>query len=286
MDIFTKEDLKDLIVGEASDLDKDTKSVCVIGGSSLFHGAPLLALKVVSRNCGEVFFATPEKSVGYIAEQIKSKLMSFIWIPWNEVDKYIKKSEVVLIGPGFMRFQNEEGDLNSNRLDTVGQTTKKITEDLITKFPDKKWVIDAGSLQVVDKEKIPSGSILTPNKNEYRLLFGQDDPNLISKKYNCTLVLKGEVDRIYSPSKSVEVKGGNIGMAKGGTGDVLAGIVASLFCKNNAFMSAAAASLINKMAGDELFKSKGMYFNADDLADKLPETMKSLLVFSATSAVY
>ena len=49
-------------------------------------------------------------------------------------------------------------------------------------------------------------------------------------------------------------------MTKGGTGDVLAGLVASLFSKNEAFLSAVAASYINKTAGEELFKTKGIYW--------------------------
>ena len=39
---------------------------------------------------------------------------------------------------------------------------------------------------------------------------------------------------------------GNAGMTKGGTGDVLAGLVAALYCKNEAFLSACAGSYINK----------------------------------------
>ena len=67
-------------------------------------------------------------------------------------------------------------------------------------------------------------------------------------------------------------------MTKGGTGDVLAGLVAALYCKNEAFLSACAGSYINKKAGENLFKRVGYYFNASDLADEIPRVMKELLV--------
>ena len=69
-------------------------------------------------------------------------------------------------------------------------------------------------------------------------------------------------------------------MTKGGTGDVLAGLVASLYCKNNdPFLVATCASYINKKAGESLFKKVGYYFNASDLADEIPKAMKEILDF-------
>jgi len=68
-------------------------------------------------------------------------------------------------------------------------------------------------------------------------------------------------------------------MTKGGTGDVLAGLIASLYCKNSAFLSGCAGSFINKRAGDELYKRVGSYFNASDLAEEIPYVMKNFLDF-------
>lgn len=67
-------------------------------------------------------------------------------------------------------------------------------------------------------------------------------------------------------------------MTKGGTGDVLAGLVASIYCKNDAFLSASAGSYINKKAGERLFEKVGYYFNASDLADEIPKVMKELIL--------
>ena len=67
-------------------------------------------------------------------------------------------------------------------------------------------------------------------------------------------------------------------MTKGGTGDVLAGLVAALYCKNDdPFLVATSASYINKKAGESLFKKVGYYFNSSDLVDEIPRMMKEIL---------
>lgn len=248
--------------------------VTIIGGSELFHGAPLFSLTTASRVVDMVFFSSPEKSVGEVASKLKSKLLSFIWVPWEEVDSYIEKSDAVLIGPGLMRYRSEKNE----RLDPVGNDeatdlTRQITKEFLSKFPFKKWVIDAGSLQVLDKNWIPEGAIITPNAKEYRTLFGEMDPAEASKIYQCTIILKGVEDRICSKGNCVIVKGGNAGMSKGGTGDTLAGLTVALFAKNDAALAAAAASYITKKTGDELYKNVRTNFNADDLAAKVPEVL-------------
>ena len=98
-----------------------------------------------------------------------------------------------------------------------------------------------------------------------------------AKKYNCTIVAK-EVETIAcSPEKCVKVVGGNAGLTKGGTGDVLAGLTVSLLAKNEPFLAACSASYILKATADELYKKVGTNYSADDLADKIPTTLFELL---------
>ena len=145
-----------------------------------------------------------------------------------------------------------------------------------------KWVIDGGSLQTISPEMLPRTAIITPHKGEFQKLFGMEangsTVSEMAKKYNIVILSKGEEDIIGSATETVVVKGGNAGMTKGGTGDVLAGLVASLYAKNDAFLSACAASYINKKAGDSLFQRVGFYFNASDLADEIPEVLKRLVL--------
>ena len=288
--VFNKSKLKRLY---KSSRKKDNGQVTIIGGSELFHGAPLLSLKVASRIVDMVFFSSPEPSVGRVAEIFKSKLFSFIWVPWNEVEEYIEKSDAVLVGPGFMRFRSEKvpHKMRHSSYDETCRESRSINKDLLTKFPEKRWVIDAGSLQVMEASWIPKQAILTPNRKEFELLFnvkcssGPEAPQgqrqlsnvkKMAKKYNCVINSKGPKNIVCSPKECVEIPGGNPGLEKGGVGDVLAGLAVALLAKNEPFLAASAASCITKAAADELYKKVGTNFNADDLADKIPEIIHSL----------
>ncbi len=275
---FTKEDLKNLHTPKKDSYGEQNGQVTIIGGSTLFHGAPIFGLKVASRIVDMVFFSTPEKSVGRIAELAKSKLMSFIWIPWEETEEYLEKSDSILIGPGFMRYRSEKVPHGEryHLCDISCKMTREITEKFLKKFPNKKWVIDAGSLQTMDPEWIPENSILTPNKHEFKYLFGDVNPLEVSKKYKCIIVQKGPVTYVYGEGKVFEIEGGNAGMTKGGTGDTQAGLTVAFLAKNDPLFSACAASFVTKAAADELFKKVGTHFNSDDLADSIPEVLYNL----------
>lgn len=301
MEVFTKEGLKKLHKPAWDSSGEDNGSVTIIGGSSLFHGAPILALKAASRVVDMVFFASPEPSISRVAERLKAELSSFIWVPWEEVDAYIEKSDAVLTGPGMMRFTHEQKKLKNEEMKNVkksvdGQLTRDVTKRLLTKFPHKKWVIDAGSLQTMEADWIPEKAILTPNRKEMEILFdkvilrqSQDDKTdseilsvlsnveMIAKKYGCIIVAKGVETIVSSPTQSMIVKGGNPGLTKGGSGDVLAGLTVALLAKNDPFLAACAASYIVKAAADELYKKVGVMYNADDLTYKIPEVIGKLL---------
>lgn len=276
MEEFTSQELKKLFKPFPKSKKEDNGKVTIIGGSSLFHGAPILALKTASRLVDMVFFSSPEPSIGRIAEKIKSQLGAFIWVPFREVEDYIVKSDAILIGPGFMRYrqekQNKECKIKS-LCDKEGYKTKKITENFLQKFPQKQWVIDAGSLQVMEKRYIPNNAILTPNQKEYQLLFGKNKPEEMAKKYRCIIILKTPETIVYSAKKSVLIKGGNAGLTKGGTGDVLAGLTVGLAAKNEPFLAACAASWILKKTADKLYQEVGFAYNADDLAEKITEVL-------------
>jgi NAD(P)H-hydrate epimerase len=273
--VFDPAELKKLYKPDHDSSGEDNGQVTLIGGSELFHGAPLLSQTVASRLVDIVFFATPEKSVGMVAENVKSKLFSFIWVPWEEVEDYIAKSDAILIGPGFMRFRSEkvpQGEREKG-FDEAGEISRDLTERFLKKFPEKKWVIDAGSLQVMEASWIPKGAILTPNQKEYKLLFGEEDAGEMAKKYNCTIVVKGAKAMVCSPEICTEIRNGNPGLTTGGSGDTLAGIALGLLAKNDPFLAAASAVYVTKAAADELYKKVGTNYNADDLAEKVPEVL-------------
>ena len=285
MNEFNINDLKKLYVPSSGAHKGDNGKLLIIGGSVLFHAASLWSLQVASRIVDMVFYSSvPQNNA--IVEKEKAEFRNGIVVPRNKIDHYIEEAECILIGPGLPREDGvEQGD----------DDTKELTENLFKTYPNKKWVVDGGSLQVIEPELIPHNAILTPHHGEFSKLFNfqfpisnsqsnSNDTNSkiqnkvleMAKKYNCTILLKGEKDLVSNGAKTVQIKGGNAGMTKGGTGDVLAGLVAALYCKNEAFLSAAAGSLINKKAGEHLAKRVGIYFNSSDLATEIPQVMKEL----------
>ncbi len=291
MDTFNPNLLKELYKPSPDSHKGQNGKLLIIAGSTLFHAASLWPLTVASRMLDMVFYASvPENNE--IVQKSKFDFKNGIVVRRDNLDSYIREADCVLIGPGLPRPEGQQpGD----------DDTKELTERLLKTYPDKKWVIDGGSLQVIDSEvllELTQTPILTPHQKEFEALFrdvilsgaknlgdpspsntrDQDDKvSSMARKYNCVILLKGEVDEVASSVETVSISGGNAGMTKGGTGDVLAGLVASLYCKNDAFLSACAASYINKKAAESLEKTMGIYFNASDLANEIPKVMKELL---------
>jgi len=288
---FDPKTLSDLYYPKTNSNGEENGQLTIIGGSSLFHGAPLLSLKVASRIDDMVFFSSPEPSLEKVADYIKSEVSTFIWVPFEEISLYIEKSDAVLIGPGFMRFRSESTPHNDLRhiCDDACVLTRNVTQQLLKQFPHKKWVIDAGSLQTIEPEWIPEGAIITPNRKEFELLFKlssplaqemEDNIDVVAKyalKYKCIIVLKGAQTIVASPERAVLIEGGNPGLTKGGTGDTQAGITVALLAKNEPFLAAASGAYLIKAAADELFEEQDVYFSADDVAMQIPHTLAKLL---------
>lgn len=261
---------------------EDNGQLTIIGGSKLFHGAPIFALKAASSVVDMVFFASPEKSMRGVADQIKASLSSFIWVPWRDVESYIKKSDAILIGPGFMRYGSEKVPEHRRHLGKEGTTTRNLTKKLLQKYPNKKWVIDAGSLQTIDPSWIPQGAIITPNKKEFEMLFdtpmtGSTVVLQMAAKHRCVIVCKGKTTIVSDGSTVYEITGGNGGLTKGGTGDTQAGLTAALFAKNDALLCAASAAYIVKKTGENLAQTVGNNYNADTLASSIFAVLHGLI---------
>lgn len=303
MKTVTAVDLKNLYIPPPGSHKGQNGRLLIIGGSHLFHAASLWALTVASRIVDLVHYSSvPENNE--IVQKAKEEFRNGIVVRREDVEAYIDEDDCILIGPGMER----------------NAQTKELTNRLLRKYPKKKWVIDAGALQMMDLAVIPKNAILTPHHGEFASLLKRAevasenlDPSSVSsshtpyaqslreseagqnftsssrgdtsqvtwfaKKYNCIVLLKGEKDIACSLEGGCRViEGGNAGMTKGGTGDVLAGLIAALACKNDPFLATIAGSFINKKAGDALYKRVGPYFNATDLANQIPLAMKNLFI--------
>lgn len=193
-----------------------------------------------------------------LEEEAKSNFWQGIIVGRRHLKNYLEEADCILIGPGMER----------------SAYTRRLSNHLLRQYPDKKWVVDAGALQMIDPKLLNENCIITPHHQEMAILESKDEafsPKNYLAKPLC--LLKGQIDQIFYQGKVLEVTGGNAGMTKGGTGDVLAGLVAALYCQNDALKSAIVGSQVNKLAGDELYKSVGPYFNASDLVKKIPEIL-------------
>jgi NAD(P)H-hydrate epimerase len=324
MDTVNAADLKNLYIPPADSHKGQNGRLLVIGGSHLFHAASLWALEVASKIVDLVHYSSVDEN-NQIVHELKKEFRNGIVVAREDIESYIEEDDCILIGPGMVRFSGAEINnlkLKINNLSELkniqneGKQTEALTNYLLTKYPHKQWVIDAGALQMVDPDLIPKNAILTPHHKEFEALVNRAsvanenfDPTsvaqktlpstqslraseagqnfigsqhdilkLLSKKFSCIILLKGETDIACSPDQCREISGGNAGMTKGGTGDVLAGLIAALATKNDPYLATIAGSFINKAAGDELYKTVGPFFNATDLARQIPETMRRYLI--------
>ncbi|MBD3280407.1 NAD(P)H-hydrate dehydratase [Candidatus Dojkabacteria bacterium] len=233
----------------------------ILGGSETFHGAPLLSIMAASKFVGSVFFYTVPENRKFI-DRLKSEYCEFIALKDKDLEKYAGYVDVVLAGPGL-----EEDLINQSLL-----------TQLMNKYREKVFVLDAYAISMVnpDRNKLNKrgfkNTILTPHRGELRHIF--DETKLtglegklrrFAKENECNIALKGSTDMLFSSDGVMKFnKTGNPGMAKGGTGDVMAGLIAALACKNSAWEAMKAGTFLSGISGDLVSKKFGYNFSASD----------------------
>lgn len=224
----------------------------IIGGSELFHAASKWSLDVASDFVDMVFYSSIPSNNELIREA-KGSFWNGIVIPREKISNYIEEADCNLIGPGMER----------------SAETEDITNGLLEKYAARKWVIDAGALQMIDPRLLQPHHIITPHSREMKVV----EEKLAGSQLKATILLKGPIDIIRAGDQKIQIEGGNAGMTKGGTGDVLAGLVAALYCTNDALTACVVGSYVNKKAGEKLYETVGPYFNASDLVKTIPEVL-------------
>ena len=268
---------KQIVLPKSESHKGENGKVLVIGGSKLFHAASFWAAAVAAKIVDMVHFSSPViENNELMRVKAKGKFWNGIVVPWEEVEHYIAEDDCILMGPGMER----------------GEETKEIVDALLAKYPGKRWVVDGGALQEVNPKLLNKNMIITPNARELDILFERtgmqyavsskkENKQLVqklAKQLGCTVLAKGPVDVIVGSEQVVlEIKGGTPAMTKGGTGDVLAGVVAGLYAKSPATAAAVTASQVNKRAGEALAKRVGVYFGASDLLTAIPEVLRQML---------
>ncbi len=231
----------------------------IIGGSKHYHGAPIFSILAAKRFIDLLYFY-PGDSDPYLINAVKTIPEAMIVYDLNRVSE----CDCVLFGIGLANaiFDVDYVIKNANRLVIDGDGFKLIKDKLCKLKP-----------------KSEATTILTPHEREFNSLFGcegtKKNVEKMANSYGIVILKKDAKGDIVSTGKRTIInKVHNQGMTKGGTGDVLAGFCAALFCKNDAFKSAIAAAYINGLAGEMLKKKYCYNYCASDLANQLAETFR------------
>jgi NAD(P)H-hydrate epimerase len=286
--------LKKLYIPSSNSHKGQNGRVLVIGGSSLFHSASIWAAEIASHFADIVHYSSTKEN-NKIFLSLKKKFRNGIVVSQRNLPEYVKEDDAILTGPGMIRkFKVESSKLKVNNFEKLikigdeGDYTYYLTKFLIESFPEKRFVFDAGALQMMEKDwllKLKERPIVTPHQREFKQLFGIDlrklDENqmavVVKKtayKYQCVILLKAIIDIISDGEEVYIIKGGNAGLTKGGVGDLLAGLVLSFAAKNNQLLSAVLASYFLKKSADRLFIKKGYWYNIDDLIEAITQLIK------------
>lgn len=249
----------------------DYGRILLICGSKKYVGAPYFAAQAAVRSgSGVVYLAIPDA----IYTPVASKLSEPVLVPLtsnstgsisaksaDDISDYLEKCDSCLIGPGMSD--------NADTAEIVNAVLDKCRVPLI---------IDADGINAVSKNinilknaKCPV--ILTPHEAELnRLLDGAEMPRFtenekiktishFADEYNVILLKKSHKTVVCSNGYPIYINNsGNPGMAKGGSGDILSGIITAL-CgqKLNPFYAACAAAYIHGLAGDKCAYYFGEY---------------------------
>ena len=250
----------------------DNGRVLVVGGNELYHGAPILSgLGAEKSGADLVYLMVPvnqqnlarQFSLNLIVDTFKGKFLKGSDI--QHVLGWSSKADVMVIGNGL-----------GEKPQTL-RACRKIIEKCKCGL-----VVDAAALTAFIQIKNFTSSqrqiVLTPHRGEFSKIFklnlekltNKEIQELIKKKageLGVTIVLKGPEDYIAGPRGELHVnKTGHPIMNKGGTGDILAGLIGGLMSQGmSGFEAAKKATEDWGKVGESMFKKKGLMVSVEDL---------------------
>jgi NAD(P)H-hydrate epimerase len=262
----------------------DFGKVLVVGGSVGYTGAPYLTASAAVRSgCGLVYLGVPER----IWPVEAAKCVSSMPFPlpdedgklsdraFQKIEEKLANCDVLALGPGLGRSDG----LTRLVCDLLKQTEKPVVLDAdgINALENHIDVLDA---------RLGRVTILTPHDGEFvrvggdlsqgnRVWSAQD----FAAKHGCILVLKGHRTVTTAPEGDALVNTtGNSGLAKGGSGDVLTGVIASLLAQGTAPLQAAALGVwLHGRAGDLAAERLTAYaMTPEDVIAELPSAFLEL----------
>lgn len=224
----------------------------IIAGQKGYMGAATIAATACLRSgVGLLTVNVPAEERFSIQYALPEAMLSFREHYQNNLDKYTSMG----IGPGI----------------GTDNVSKKMLDYLLQNFK-KPIVIDADALTILSSnlvfmKKIPANTILTPHVVEFDRLFGIHRNNedrlktaiIKANEYQLIIVLKGHRTAIISTEEVFYNTTGNAGLAKGGSGDALTGIICSLLAQGYSSVHASIIGVfIHGLASDFTLKNQSM----------------------------
>lgn len=246
----------------------------IVAGCQSMPGAAVLATgAALVSGCCLVTVHSTDRALQAVVNNFPSAMLSedpgdF----FSRVPASLERYSAIAIGPGLGR---------------DAQTTEAL-RTLLSEAKDIPMVLDADALNLISEcpelmDLIPEGSIMTPHLGELRRLEplnnGPEAAQNLSAKSGCVVVLKGYHTSIFAPDGTFLVNTtGNPGMAKGGSGDVLTGLVGGLLARGYSTLDAVALGVwIHGYAGDRLTEARtAEAYSSRDLIDWLHTGFKEL----------
>ena len=244
----------------AAETDKRTYGhVFIVAGSRRMPGALFMATAAAIRSgTGLVTVCAPESLCAVAAARFPEAM----WIPAPETfdgdlslpalevfREHISRASSLLIGPGMGRFEE----------------TQLLIESLIREAEDIPLVLDADALQprqieiAAETRDLRPGTILTPHAGEWARIHSGAKPQALAEPVGGIVIEKGPRTWVHSESDSTLIPFGNPVLARGGSGDILAGLVAGQVAAHPDSLDYAScyAAALHGRAADRLAIDKG-----------------------------
>ena len=256
----------------------DNGIVLVVGGSYIYHGAPVLS-SLAALRCGTdlVYTCVPKINV------TPTRAISPNLIVLPLVDQKLTLGAVKKL-VGALPRNLHSATIGMGLAIQEKNSLLHLVKSLLDR--DVRLSLDASALI---PEILPllahKNVVVTPHSGEFKRLFGDvpSDSNIEriklveenALKHGITVLLKGSTDIVSDGKITYLCEKNTPAMTVGGTGDVLSGLVAGLLSTNrNSLESAAAASYICGLAGKEVQEKLGFHMTSMDLINSLPSVMK------------
>jgi ADP-dependent NAD(P)H-hydrate dehydratase / NAD(P)H-hydrate epimerase len=263
----------------------DFGRVLVLAGSQGMSGACVLTSMAALRSgAGLVTVGVPKSLVLPLAKRFteammlplsETKIGSLSSKAYSKILKSLSRQTVLAIGPGLSTHPETQALIRKVVL--KGKKPVVIDADGLSAFKGRNELI----------KKIKSDVVLTPHEGEFMRLFGGKRPRTdaerkkrareVASLFGVTLVLKGHRTVVAaSKGRSYVNLTGNSGMATGGSGDVLTGVIAAFLGQGlDPFEAACLGVYIHGLSGDIAAKAKGkISLIASDILNSIPAAFK------------